>query len=398
VCAALVAVGLLVAAGVPGRAGAAMQTITVYATADNGLIYSTEDDAAAQTVFANGDLAVGCFWIAGYAYDSWTCYSTALRFALPDAVVGRPIEEATLRLQGYAGAEDFLTQYRVAAFASSWSASTITFANQPQHWNAAQTYLYPPTLNPIEIDVTGIVANWADGTWANHGLLLEDSSFVFPNYTANRVTFLYSMDYYDLASHRPQLVIRYDGAPLPELTFSADPVVIAPGETSTLRWSAANTDSCTLPGQFFNLPGTGTWGVSPAVTTTYTLACTGAGGSSSQSVTVTVTQLPLLTFWAEKSVITLGESTVLTWRSTNALGCEYYRLGDLFAHTIPENGSQTVSPVQTTTYRVTCENFSGEVRREVTVAVPEPGLAASAVCAGLALGALGSACARRGRI
>lgn len=363
---------------VTAQAHAAEQTVTVYATADNLLIYDTTNAALAETVFSNTNLAIGCFWIDGFVQNDWTCYTTALRFELPEAVVGRPILGAALWLWGYAGAEDLFTLYGIGASATAWSPSTITFANQPQERSTGQVLIYPPVLNPVVVDVTGIVANWASGAWPNYGFLLEDTSLWFPNYTANRVTALYSMEFYDTPSHRPQLVIDYDGEPLPEITFSADPITIAPGTPSTLHWSATNADSCSLPPEFHQFPPSGTWGVSPSATQTYTITCFGPGGSSSQSVTVTVTPIPVLNFWSDRYVIAPGESAHLVWQSTNALGCEFYRLGAMFAQTVPENGNMTVSPSVTSTYQVTCENFYGEAVRRVTIAVPEAGHAAGA--------------------
>src|SRR3989344_3556543 len=79
----------------------------------------------------------------------------------------------------------------------------------------------------------------------------------------------------------------------PTITLTADPTTIQEGNSSTLEWSSTNATSCTASNGWSgarNLSGNEV--VSPLVTTTYTLACTGPGGSDSESVTVTVTETP----------------------------------------------------------------------------------------------------------
>lgn len=78
--------------------------------------------------------------------------------------------------------------------------------------------------------------------------------------------------------------------PPPTLTLTANPVSIPSGTTSTLSWTAAYSSSCAASvGWSGPYSVTGTEVVNPTVTTTYTLACSGAGGSISKSVTVNVT-------------------------------------------------------------------------------------------------------------
>lgn len=76
-------------------------------------------------------------------------------------------------------------------------------------------------------------------------------------------------------------------APIPTVTLTASPTSITSGGSSTLIWSSTNATSCTGTG--FTAGGTsGNAIVSPAVTQTYSITCTGAGGTRSQSTTITV--------------------------------------------------------------------------------------------------------------
>jgi hypothetical protein len=69
-------------------------------------------------------------------------------------------------------------------------------------------------------------------------------------------------------------------------TLSANPKSLSAGQSSTLTWSSTNASSCAGGG----FPASGTSGsavVSPTVTTSYSVTCTGAGGSATAMATVT---------------------------------------------------------------------------------------------------------------
>jgi len=77
----------------------------------------------------------------------------------------------------------------------------------------------------------------------------------------------------------------------PTVALTASPTSIASGGNSTLTWTSMNATSCTASGGWTGTEATsGIQSVSPTVTTTYSLTCTGAGGTSSPAgATVTVT-------------------------------------------------------------------------------------------------------------
>jgi hypothetical protein len=79
--------------------------------------------------------------------------------------------------------------------------------------------------------------------------------------------------------------------PAPTVALTANPATITAGQSTTLTWSSTNATSCTASGGWSGARATsGTEQVgSISATTTFTLACTGAGGSGNQSATVTVT-------------------------------------------------------------------------------------------------------------
>ena len=76
--------------------------------------------------------------------------------------------------------------------------------------------------------------------------------------------------------------------PPPEVTFSADPQIITPGESSTLTWSTVYADSLSIDQGVVSVDLNGSLEVSPAETTTYTLTAVGTGGITTESVIVKV--------------------------------------------------------------------------------------------------------------
>jgi hypothetical protein len=78
--------------------------------------------------------------------------------------------------------------------------------------------------------------------------------------------------------------------PVPTATLSRSPGTIAAGGSSTLTWSSTNATSCTSGNFATGGLTSGSVSVSPSVTTTYSVTCTGAGGTSPvNNATVTVT-------------------------------------------------------------------------------------------------------------
>ena len=116
-------------------------------------------------------------------------------------------------------------------------------------------------------------------------------------------------------------------------TFSALPLSITAGGSSTLRWETSAADSVTISGVTGTLAVDGSITVSPSANTTYTLTASGASGTSctpaSATLTVTVTTTtppdlpdpfaPTAALSANPATIDAGESSTLTWATTDAV-------------------------------------------------------------------------------
>lgn len=188
--------------------------ITVYASATNGLSFSTKDATVANTVLPNG-LQVGCqFSIGVDGLNARICHSSALRFdAIQSQITGRTIARAVLRLYPSVVPGNWQTTYTVNAFASSWSASTITYRNEPGYYSGVGGTAAPPTTTalPVEFDVTSIVQNWASGRWLNNGLVLWDRSEAGPDPLDSiiQITWFETLVNYTRLDRRPQLYVVF---------------------------------------------------------------------------------------------------------------------------------------------------------------------------------------------
>lgn len=91
-------------------------------------------------------------------------------------------------------------------------------------------------------------------------------------------------------STNQSVMITVMPAPVPTITFSANPSTVSYNGSSTLIWSTTNTTLCTGSGSWSGdktTPGNlALLGLTNSMT--YTLSCSGPGGSASQTVTITV--------------------------------------------------------------------------------------------------------------
>jgi phospholipase C len=176
-----------------------------------------------------------------------------------------------------------------------------------------------------------------------------------------------------------------NGGP-PDLVFSASSGAINAGQTVTLNWQSANATSVTITAKAGSATrtvttssqATGSVTDSPTQTTTYTATAKGAHGTSApQTVTVQVvgSALPTVTqFTAKPAYVSAGQSTTLTWATTNATSITITPAIPQTEETgpLPTSGSFAGIPVaSTTTYTLTASGPGGtSAPATVTVTVP----------------------------
>lgn len=162
--------------------------------------------------------------------------------------------------------------------------------------------------------------------------------------------------------------------PAPVVTISANPAQVASGGTSNLTWSTTNAQTCTAFGGWSGARATAGTFTTPALaqTTLYTLTCTGLGGTGAGNTTVTVsppTPAPTLTLTATPSAVTQGQSSTLSWTTTNATSC--VASGD-WTGSRGISGSEStgaLTAVRTYSYSLTCTGPGGSTLQTASVAV-----------------------------
>ena len=152
------------------------------------------------------------------------------------------------------------------------------------------------------------------------------------------------------------------------IRFEANPVTIAPGQSSTLSWSTSGATSVSISG-VGTVTANGSTTVTPTQTTTYTLTATNGTTSVSAPVTVTVSGagIPqIVTFVATPQNISPGQSTKICWQVNGATSIS---ITPGVGTNLNANDCATVSPTTTTTYTLTATNAAGQIQGNVTVTV-----------------------------
>jgi lysophospholipase L1-like esterase len=79
------------------------------------------------------------------------------------------------------------------------------------------------------------------------------------------------------------------------------------------------------------------------------------------------TPVPTVTFTATPASVSPGQSATISWQTTNATAVTIEGLG-----TVAANGSQTVTPTQTTIYHLTAQGPGGTTASDATVTLGPP--------------------------
>jgi YVTN family beta-propeller protein len=152
------------------------------------------------------------------------------------------------------------------------------------------------------------------------------------------------------------------------VSISAQPQTIIEGDSAILTWSSANADSASLDNGIGLVPINGSTTVSPANTITYNIMVQGQGGTATASTVVTVLHKPTVTITASPNPIDEGETTTLTWSSTNADSATI----DQGIGNVDVNGSLEVDSLESTTFTITVTGQGGTAAASVTVEVLAP--------------------------
>lgn len=174
----------------------------------------------------------------------------------------------------------------------------------------------------------------------------------------------------------------------PTVTLTANPTSIDSGQSVTLDWQSANATSITITATAgsstrsitTSSQASGSVTDSPTQNTTYSALATGAGGSSSsQTATVQVQPAPppappqITKFSATPTTIGGGQTTTLTWATTNATAVTITPAVPVpeDSNGLPTSGSTLTSLSTTTTFSLTATGPGGTAGPQtVSVTVP----------------------------
>lgn len=150
-------------------------------------------------------------------------------------------------------------------------------------------------------------------------------------------------------------------------SFSASPGSIETGQSSTLSWSVSNATSVTIDQGIGGVALNGSRVVSPSSTTVYTLVASNGSISVPASAQVIVSSpapptptpgVPVInTFAVNPATITKGNSTTLSWSTSNATSVSI----DQGIGNVAPAGNKSVSPTTSMVYTITASNSSGWV-------------------------------------
>jgi len=169
-------------------------------------------------------------------------------------------------------------------------------------------------------------------------------------------------------------VANSSSSPPPAALLTVNPSTIQQSQSTTLSWQTSNATSVTIEG-VGTVAANGSMLVTPTATTTYQLTATGAGGKTTTTAMVTVNipapppPAPTASLSAKPNAIQGGQSSTLTWQTTNASSVTIDGLG-----AVGTSGSQSVTPTETTIYKLTATGDGGSTTAstQVTVETPPP--------------------------
>lgn len=169
----------------------------------------------------------------------------------------------------------------------------------------------------------------------------------------------------------------------PVLTVIADREVTTSGQSVTITWSSTNTPTSCIArnlrtGGSEVVLGTDGRVVAPTQTTTYRIECSNASGTGFADKTITVNSstatvsLPVISITASPMIISSGQSTTITWSTTNSpTSCIARNLRTGGSETVLGTDGRVVAPTITTVYRVECTNSAGTGSAEKTISVTD---------------------------
>ncbi len=177
----------------------------------------------------------------------------------------------------------------------------------------------------------------------------------------------------DSSAQSVTVTVTEPDAAQPQLDFYAQPNSVQIGQSSVLYWSAVDATRCYA---------SGAWSGDKALVdsepvwldheVTYVLTCENGSNTVTRSATVQVVSpdAPTVSIQAVPTTIPAGATSILTWSSVGATGCE---ASGGWTGSRAVSGTETVGPLSaTTSYSLVCTGAGGPTQRVISVTVEPP--------------------------
>jgi len=164
------------------------------------------------------------------------------------------------------------------------------------------------------------------------------------------------------------VIVAVKSAPVPSVVFTVSPKTIHMGQVATLNWMVSDADEVSIK-DMGPVPDKGSKEIKPSQTTKYILAAKGKGGTRTDSVEIVVEapKGPTIIFNAVPESIQKGQTATLSWITTDAEDVSIEGIGS-----IPDKGTRTVKPSQTTKYTLAAKGKGIHKTQMVEIIVEEP--------------------------
>jgi hypothetical protein len=214
-------VGTCGGGAVAATPAAASTTVTLAPTNDNTIASSGLSATYEHSVYQSNywsattsGIGMGCdqLFVALSGAQYLSCARGLLKFNLA-SLAGKTIQSATLKLTtSAAGVGSYKDPWYVAASASAWSGSTVTWLNYSDlnYTPSISAQSAPTSVGQVfSVDQTATVRNWVSGAYANNGFAMALS------HEQLRSCGCVSLDHFEFYSNEdpggrgPKLIVTY---------------------------------------------------------------------------------------------------------------------------------------------------------------------------------------------
>lgn len=270
----------------------------------------------------------------------------------------------------------FVVSVPFLVFAAGGTSTTFQSGNAVKAANFTGTVnvrtapgTYSPVVGQHVAGDTGTISNvTGQGQWVAE-YSAPGGGYYWWNVTFNSGASGWMVENYLIIDPNPPVPV---GNTQPSVVLSANSTSVNPGDSIYFTWSSNNTVSCTASGGWSGaLSTSGSKSIIATnasvypTQTAFIITCLGSNGTNvSQTVRVDISAsnlsnlLPTVTLTSSPSSIISGQTSLLSWSTTNAVTCN---ATGAWTGVMPTSGSVVVSPTQTSSYTIDCNNSLGAI-------------------------------------